>query len=119
MTENSTHAEGVIQAWLVSKLSERLGIQSHEIDIQEPFASYGLGSTEAVSLAGELADWLGQRLSAALVYEYPTIEALARHLAGSPDVSESATRAGQNRDADSEPIAVIGIGCRFPGASDP
>jgi myxalamid-type polyketide synthase MxaD len=118
MAENSTNAE-VIQAWLVSKLSERLGIESHEIDIREPFASYGLGSTEAVSLAGELAEWLGRKLSPALVYEYPTIEALARHLAGAPDTSESATRAGQDREAKNEPIAIIGIGCRFPGANDP
>src|ERR1700682_6827045 len=98
MAENSTNAE-VIEAWLVSKLSERLGIDSQEIDIREPFASYGLGSTEAVSLAGELAAWLGRKLSPALVYEYPTIEALARHLAGSPDVSEAATTAGQGRGA--------------------
>ena len=118
MAENFANAE-VIQAWLVSKLSERLGIESHEIDIREPFASYGLGSTEAVSLAGELAEWLGRKLSPALVYEYPTIEALARHLAGSPDASESATRAGQDREAKNEPIAIIGIGCRFPGANDP
>jgi myxalamid-type polyketide synthase MxaE and MxaD len=118
MAENSTHAE-VIQTWLVSKLSERLGIESHEINIREPFASYGLGSTEAVSLAGELADWLGRKLSPALVYEYPTIEALAWHLAGSPDMSESATRAGQDREAKNETIAIIGIGCRFPGANDP
>jgi myxalamid-type polyketide synthase MxaE and MxaD len=118
MAENSTNAE-VIQAWLVAKLSERLGIESHEIDIQETFASYGLGSTEAVSLAGELAEWLGQKLSPALAYEYPTIEALARHLAGSPDASESVTRAGQDREAKNEPIAIIGIGCRFPGANDP
>jgi myxalamid-type polyketide synthase MxaE and MxaD len=118
MAENSTNAE-VIQAWLVSKLSERLEIESHEIDIREPFASYGLGSTEAVSLAGELAEWLGRKLSPALVYEYPTIEALARHLAESPDVSESATRAGQDRETKNEPIAIIGVGCRFPGANDP
>ena len=118
MAENSTNAE-LIQAWLVSKLSERLGIVSHEIDVREPFASYGLGSTEAVSLAGELAEWLGQKLSPALVYEYSTIEALARHLAGPTDVSESATRVGQNREAKNEPIAIIGIGCRFPGANDP
>ena len=118
MAENSTNAE-VIQAWLVAKLSERLGIESHEIDIREPFASYGLGSTEAVSLAGELAEWLGRKLSPALAYEYPTIEALARHLAGLPDVSESAARAGQDREAKNEPIAIIGIGCRFPGANDP
>jgi acyl transferase domain-containing protein len=118
MSENFTNAE-VIQAWLVSKLSERLGIESREIDIREPLASYGLGSTEAVSLAGELAEWLGQKLSPALVYEYPTIEALARHLAGSPDVTEPATRAGQDREAKNEPIAIIGVGCRFPGANDP
>src|SRR6202795_2106585 len=118
MAGNSTNAE-VIQAWLVSKLSERLGIESHEIDIREPFASYGLGSTEAVSLAGELAEWLGRKLSPALVYEYPTIEALARHLAGSLDAHESPDKTGPNQSAKNEPIAIIGIGCRFPGAADP
>jgi myxalamid-type polyketide synthase MxaE and MxaD len=118
MAENPPNAEA-IQVWLVSKLSERLSIESHEIDIREPFASYGLGSTEAVSLAGELAEWLGQKLSPALVYEYSTIETLARHLAGSTDVSESATKAAQDRAVKNEPIAIIGTGCRFPGANDP
>jgi len=109
----------VIQAWLVSKLSERLVIESHAIDVREPFASYGLGSTEAVSLSGELAEWLGRKLSPALAYEYPTIETLARHLAESPEASESITRAGENREETTEPIAIIGIGCRFPGAHGP
>ena len=119
VSENSTNID-VIQAWLVAKLAERLGLESHEIDVGEPLASYGLGSTEAVSLAGELADWLGRRLSPALVYEYPTIEALARHLAGSPDAPEAAS--GTDRDrrgANNEPIAIVGVGCRFPGANDP
>jgi myxalamid-type polyketide synthase MxaD len=105
-----------IQTWLVSKLSERLGIESHEIDVREPFSSYGLGSTEAVSLSGELAEWLGRKLSPALAYEYPTIETLARHLAESPEASESIPRADPRREATTEPIAIIGIGCRFPGA---
>ena len=118
MAENIPNAEA-IQAWLVSKLSERLGIESQEIDIREPFASYGLGSTEAVSLAGELAEWLGQKLSPALVYEHPCIESLARHLAASSDLSQSATGVGEDRAAKNEPIAIIGIGCRFPGANDP
>jgi myxalamid-type polyketide synthase MxaE and MxaD len=109
----------VIQTWLVSKLSERLGIESHEIDVREPFASYGLGSTQAVSLSGELAEWLGRRLSPALAYEYPTIETLARHLAESPQASESTPWADQIREAKTEPIAIIGIGCRFPGAHGP
>ena len=118
MSDTSANAD-VIQAWLVDKLSARLGIESHEIDVREPFASYGLGSTEAVSLAGELADWLGRDLSPALIYEYPTIEVLARYLAASADASASATAAGQEREAKGQPIAIIGVGCRFPGASDP
>jgi acyl carrier protein len=76
-----------IQAWLVSKLSEGLEIELREIDPREPFASYGLGSTEAVSLTGELAEWLGRKLSPEWVYKYPAIISLSRHLAGSRDVS--------------------------------
>ena len=55
----------VIQAWLVSLLVELLGIESREIDVREPFASYGLGSTEMVSLSGDLAEWLGRQISPA------------------------------------------------------
>jgi len=109
----------VIQAWLISKLSERLEIEPAEIDAGELFASYGLGSTEAVSLAGELAEWLGRKLSPALVYEYPTIESLARHLAGASSPSRTAAESDVVRDAGSEPVAIVGIGCRFPGANDP
>jgi myxalamid-type polyketide synthase MxaE and MxaD len=118
-SQMDSRAAEVIQAWLVSKLSERLGLDSHEIDVREPFSSYGLGSTEAVGLSGELAEWLGRKLSPALAYEYPTIETLARHLAESPAPSESTPRAEQNREATTEPIAIIGIGCRFPGAHGP
>ncbi len=118
MSENSISAD-VIQAWLIAKLSKRLGIDASEFDIREPFASYGLGSTEAVRLAGELSEMLGRELAAALVYEHPTIEALVRHLAAAQDPSEPAAIAGPDRLAENEPIAIIGIGCRFPGANDP
>lgn len=53
----------VISAWLVSRLSTLLAIEPPEIDTREPFASYGLGSTELVSLSGELGEWLGRQLS--------------------------------------------------------
>lgn len=106
----------VIETWLISKLSEVLGIEPHEIDVREPFASYGLGSTELVGLSGELAEWLGRQLPAELAYECPTIEALARRLADSSGPSLPATEVSPVREA--EAIAVIGIACRFPGAKD-
>ena len=115
---NPTPGAATIQAWLVSRLSELLEIEANEIDVGEPFASYGLGSTELVSLSGELADWLGRDLPAELAYEFPTIEALARGLADSSSPSQSPTEASRVREANAEAIAIIGIGCRFPGAQD-
>ena len=134
----------VISAWLVSRLSTLLAIEPSEIDTREPFASYGLGSTELVSLSGELGDWLGRQLSPELAYESPTVEALARHLAGPPGLlrpsaqpsarpsawssawtSERSSAEGSpmtipcSPAAQAEPIAIVGIGCRFPGANDP
>jgi myxalamid-type polyketide synthase MxaD len=107
-----------IRAWLVSKLSELLGIEASQIDVGEPFASYGLGSTELVSLSGEVAEWLGRQCPAELAYECPTIEALARHLADSSSPPQSSTEVSRVREAKAEAIAIIGIGCRFPGAED-
>ena len=63
----SSRTAEVIQARLISKLSEMVGIEPREIDVREPFASYGLGSTELVALSGELAEWLGRQLPAELV----------------------------------------------------
>jgi acyl transferase domain-containing protein len=72
-----------------------------------------------VGLSGELADRLGRQISPALPYEYPTVETLARHLAEPVDAPESAAAVDHEREATNEPIAIIGIGCRFPGADDP
>jgi acyl transferase domain-containing protein/acyl carrier protein len=115
---NSSPGAETIRAWLVSKLSELIGIAPGELDIREPFASYGLGSTELVSLSGELAEWLGRQLPAELAYECPTIDALARRLADSSSPLEPAAGPNRVREATAEAIAIIGIGCRFPGAKD-
>jgi acyl carrier protein len=42
-----------------------------------------MDSMQAMHLSGDLADWLGQQLSPTVVWDYPTIELLASHLAGS------------------------------------
>src|SRR5438477_10030566 len=106
-----------IQAWLVSQLSEVLGVEPQDIDILEPFTNYGLTSRDAVSLSGDLEDWLGRELSPTLAYEYPTIESLARHLAREPDAWELAFNV--NWDSEPEPIAMARIATRLPGAQYP
>lgn len=75
-----TFTEKEIQAWLISHFAIYLKIPPDEIDIQESFAAYGLDSAVAVSITGELAEWIGCELALTLLWEYPTIETLAQYL---------------------------------------
>ncbi|MBW4455972.1 MAG: acyl-CoA-binding protein [Nostoc indistinguendum CM1-VF10] len=70
-----------IQAWLISYLAELLEITPDNIEVKIPFERYGLSSLEGTGLIGDLGDWLGYNIVPTLLYEYPTIEALAQHLA--------------------------------------
>ena len=70
-----------IQAWIVSYLAQLLEINSDEINTTIPFDQYGLDSSAAVGMTGDLEDWIGKKIDPTLVYDYPTIEALAQHLA--------------------------------------
>jgi len=82
-TANSSHTEAEIQQWLISNIAALVEIDPANIDIQKPLEYYGMDSMQAMHLSGDLADWLGQQLSPTVVWDYPTIELLASHLAGS------------------------------------
>ncbi|WP_240506797.1 type I polyketide synthase [Thermoactinospora rubra] len=84
------------------------------VDPDRPLEEYGLSSRDAVSLAGELADLLGRQLSPTLVWEHPTINRLAHALSRIEERSAPGRRA-----AAEEPVAVVGVGCRVPGAHGP
>ncbi|OKH26469.1 phosphopantetheine-binding protein [Chroogloeocystis siderophila 5.2 s.c.1] len=70
-----------IQAWIVSYLADLLEINPDEIDTTIPFDRYGLDSAVVVGLTGDLEAWLDSKVDPTLIYDYPTIEDLTRHLA--------------------------------------
>ncbi|MBE9128727.1 MULTISPECIES: acyl carrier protein [unclassified Coleofasciculus] len=70
-----------IQSWFVSYLSDLLDIPPDEIEVTIPFERYGLDSSVAVGMTGDLQDWLGSNVDPTLLYDYPTIESLAAYLA--------------------------------------
>ncbi len=109
-----------IQRRLVSKLAERLKLSPESIDPRQSFVHYSLDSLAAVELSDELGEWLGRAVSPTLIYDYPSPDALACHLAAEQIDEQIAREAGShsNKVAD-EGIAVIGMGCRFPGAHGP
>ncbi len=110
-----------IAAWLADRVARSLGIRPDEIDPRAPLSGFGIGSMQAVRLASELEEWLGRKVAPTLVYDYPTILAIAGHLSGGILDARGAA-AVQTLDPgkrEREPIAIVGIGCRFPGARGP
>ncbi|KYF87941.1 hypothetical protein BE20_24360 [Sorangium cellulosum] len=105
-----------IQQWLVLRLSERTGVAPASIDVRERFSRYGLGSRGAAELLAGLGAALGKPLSPTLVWRYPTIEALALHLDGGESPPPARPRASPAAALADEPIAIVGMACRFPGA---
>jgi acyl carrier protein len=73
--------EETVQHWLSLNLAVLAEVDVSAIDIRLPFADYGLDSVQVARLSGDLEAWLGRELSPSLIYDYPTIESLARHLA--------------------------------------
>jgi acyl carrier protein len=73
-----TRAE--LHAWIVDYLAQLLDLPRTQIDPAQPFDVYGLDSSGAVGMSGDLEDLLGVPFDAALVYDHPTVEALVAHL---------------------------------------
>lgn len=69
-----------IQDWIVTYLADLLETEPEEIAVTIPFDRYGLDSSAAVGLTGDLENWLGTEVEPTLLYDYPTVEALVEHL---------------------------------------
>ena len=115
MTENTTDAVE-LRNWLVANLCTRLGCEADEIDLDASLNDVGVGSRDALELSGELAELLGRSVSPVDFWQNPTINALVGFLtAPDSDTSADSAAASAGRGSLDEPIAVVGLGCRFPG----
>jgi len=110
-----------IQDWLVKRIAFMLEMDASAIDPRQPFTYYGLGSVQAVSLTGDLETFLNRKLSPTLAWDYPTIESLSNFLASDSQPAKTTTPAIPQPTFNNinEPIAIVGLSCRFPKANNP
>jgi len=110
-----------IGSWLVTRIASVLEMDSASIDPRQPFTYYGLGSVQAVSLTGDLEVFLNRKLAPTLAWDYSTIESLASFLANDSQPSKTSAPATPQPTFNNinEPIAIIGLSCRFPQADSP
>jgi len=106
------------QAWLIEHLAEYLNTLPENIKPDEPFESFGLSSKEMVMISGDLEEEFDVRLEPTVVWQYPTIFLLSRYLSGEENKDALLVDSEQSK-WENEPIAVVGMSCRFPGSKGP
>jgi acyl transferase domain-containing protein/acyl carrier protein len=100
-----------LEAWLVQRIAATVKLPANAIDVNETFSSFGLDSLKVATLAGELEAAADVTLDPTDLFEHPTISELINHLTE----NKVATRASA-RATPGEPIAIVGMACRLPGA---
>ncbi|WP_374251192.1 type I polyketide synthase [Micromonospora sp. R77] len=87
------------------------------VDVSAPFTDLGFDSLTAVELRNALSVASGLKLPSTLVYDYPSVTALAGHLMDELSGGEDSRTAVEvpATVVDGDPVVVVGMGCRFPG----
>ena len=89
------------------------------VESTRPFKEIGFDSLTAVELRNRLGAAVGLRLPATLVFDYPTPVELAGFVRDELLGAAAGTTAGAPAAVRAdEPIAIIGMSCRYPGGVD-
>nr|APD71615.1 type I polyketide synthase 9 [Streptomyces sp.] len=110
--------EGVVLELVRAQAASVLGHDSaDEVDSERAFKELGFDSVSAVELRNRLSQSTGVPLPATVVFDHPTPVAVARLLLSQVEgtADDALPAAQKRRGAVDEPLAIIGIGCRYPG----
>ncbi|HTN85332.1 MAG TPA: acyltransferase domain-containing protein, partial [Sorangium sp.] len=105
-----------VEAAVRADVARMLALAPAEIPDDRPLRELGMDSLMAVQLRAALAARVGQPLPSTLAFDHPTVAAIARYLLDRalPVAAPRATASAGDALHD-EPIAIVGVGCRFPG----
>lgn len=123
MTDGSVTADK-LQKWFRESLSTHIECHPNEVSLDVPIRDLGLKSIDVLAIPGDLGDRFGFCIPDLAVWDNPSANDLIDSLLNqrsADSLREShghADRNTQGRGSINEPVAVIGVGCRFPGDID-
>lgn len=122
--ESGPPSSHVIRGFLITWMTDTLGISPDAVDPHAPLHRYGLDSARSVALVAALSEFVGWTVPLMWVWDHPTPARLSQALAGGPRNERADPGSGERlramqAGAPGEPVALVGIGCRLPGAPDP
>lgn len=123
MTDGSVTADK-LQKWFREYLSTHIECHPNEVSLDVTIRDLGLKSIDVLAIPGDLGDRFGFCIPDLAVWDNPSANDLIDSLLNqrsADSLREShghADRNTQGRGSINEPVAVIGVGCRFPGDID-
>ncbi|MGS2806027.1 SDR family NAD(P)-dependent oxidoreductase [Nocardia sp. MW-W600-9] len=107
---------GVLVEIVRGQVATVLGHQDRNaVAADRAFSELGFDSITAIEFRNSLKAVTGLPLPATLVFDYPTPQALADYLAAEFAGTGREVAVTASRSADGDPIAVVGMACRYPG----
>ncbi len=112
--------EAVVGELVAAHVAAVLGHASGEaVDPDRAFRDLGFDSLAAVELRNRLMAASGLRLPVGLVFDHPTVTELTAFLLGAlTDAGQAPSAASAASAGSQEPIAIVGMACRYPGGAD-
>lgn len=114
LSERRSH----VVEFLSAEVAKVLGLDANEVEREQALQEMGLDSLMAVELKNAVETAIDSELPATLLFDYPNIEAMADYLV--TDIfawQEEQQVVVERKSVENEPIAIIGLSCRFPGAN--
>lgn len=113
----NAHEKNSLILWMKQWLASNLSLQLAQVDVHKNFSYYGMDSVSAVQFTSALGQLINQEINPSLLWSFTTIDALANHLLPQ-DHAATSPNEPQHQHKRFEPVAIIGMSCRFPGGSN-